>query len=203
MIAGTNGVQNELKDQKATITFKGSISTSISTFGAQNVNSPGLSATMFQFSPLVEHFLQSITKSQQTNANLPLLVLDSSAKTPNATDTPDLFKVFQDDKDVATGQQQQQQQQQQQPTSQPSTSAYSTHQVLSDYTQVSVNGYSILCLVHTVFVARVSADHFLTCSLWRANRILISQGEPCGVLVISTGTQKFSRLNARRVTAIL
>lgn len=49
---------------------------------------------MFQFSPLVEHFLQSITKSQPTNANLPLLVLDSNAKTPNATDTPDLFKVL-------------------------------------------------------------------------------------------------------------
>lgn len=48
---------------------------------------------MFQFSPLVEHFLQSITKTQQTNSNLPLLVLDSNAKTPSATDTPDLFKV--------------------------------------------------------------------------------------------------------------
>lgn len=49
---------------------------------------------MFQFSPLVEHFLQSITKSQQTNANLPLLVLDPNAKTPSATETSDLFKVM-------------------------------------------------------------------------------------------------------------
>lgn len=49
---------------------------------------------MFQFSPLVEHFLQSITKSQQTNANLPLLVFDPNAKTPSATDTSDLFKVI-------------------------------------------------------------------------------------------------------------
>ncbi|VDK47891.1 unnamed protein product [Anisakis simplex] len=90
----------ENKDSKTTITIKGNISTSISTFGTQNVNSPGLSATMFQFSPLVEHFLQSITKTQQTNSNLPLLVLDSNAKTPSATDTPDLFKVLQDKKDV-------------------------------------------------------------------------------------------------------
>ena len=48
---------------------------------------------MFQFSPLVEHFLQQIAKPQQTGANLPLLVLDQNAKTPGATDTPDLFKV--------------------------------------------------------------------------------------------------------------
>lgn len=54
----------------------------------------GLSATMFQFSPLVEHFLQSITKSQQTNANLPLLVLDPNAKASSAADTSDLFKVM-------------------------------------------------------------------------------------------------------------
>uniref|UniRef100_A0A915PMG9 C2H2-type domain-containing protein n=1 Tax=Setaria digitata TaxID=48799 RepID=A0A915PMG9_9BILA len=138
--AGPNGAQNDLRDQKATITFKGSISTSISTFGSQNVNSPGLSATMFQFSPLVEHFLQSITKSQQTNANLPLLVLDPSAKTPTATDTPDLFKVLQDNKDAGNlstaGIQQLS-------SSQPSISSVSgTHQVLSDYIQIGRAGVS-------------------------------------------------------------
>ncbi|KAL3982625.1 Zinc-finger double domain family protein [Acanthocheilonema viteae] len=133
-----NGVQNDIRDQKATITFKGSISTSISTFGSPSVNSPGLSATMFQFSPLVEHFLQSITKSQQTNANLPLLVLDPNVKAPNATDTSDLFKVFQDNKDAgnlpAAGMQQLS-------TSQPSVPSVSgTHQVLSDYVQIGRPG---------------------------------------------------------------
>ncbi|CAG9538676.1 unnamed protein product [Cercopithifilaria johnstoni] len=136
--AGSNGAQNDIRDQKATITFKGSISTSISTFGSQSVNSPGLSATMFQFSPLVEHFLQSITKSQQTNTNLPLLVLDPNAKTPSATDTSDLFKVFQDNKDAANlpavGMQQLS-------TAQPSVSSVSgTHQVLSDYIQIGRTG---------------------------------------------------------------
>ncbi|OZC08056.1 zinc finger, C2H2 type [Onchocerca flexuosa] len=135
---GSNGAQNDIRDQKATITFKGSISTSISTFGSQSVNSPGLSATMFQFSPLVEHFLQSITKSQQTNANLPLLVLDPNAKASSAADTPDLFKVFQDNKDAvnlpANGIQQLS-------TSQPSVSSVSgTHQVLSDYIQIGRAG---------------------------------------------------------------
>ncbi|KAM3725749.1 Early growth response protein [Dirofilaria immitis] len=132
---GSNSAQNDIRDQKATITFKGSISTSISTFGSQSVNSPGLSATMFQFSPLVEHFLQSITKSQQTNANLPLLVLDANAKATSATDAPDLFRVFQDNKDAvnlpATGIQQLS-------TSQPSVSG--THQVLSDYIQIGRAG---------------------------------------------------------------
>uniref|UniRef100_A0A0R3RUH6 Early growth response protein n=1 Tax=Elaeophora elaphi TaxID=1147741 RepID=A0A0R3RUH6_9BILA len=137
-VAGSNGAQNDIRDQKATITFKGSISTSISTFGSQSVNSPGLSATMFQFSPLVEHFLQSITKSQQTNANLPLLVLDPNSKTPSAADTSDLFKVFQDNKDAANlpcaGMHQLS-------TSQPSVSSVcGTHQVLSDYIQIGRAG---------------------------------------------------------------
>lgn len=124
-INNTYSTHNETKDQKATITFKGSISTSISTFGAQSVNSPGLSASMFQFSPLVEHFLQSITKTQQTNSNLPLLVLDSNAKTPSATDTPDLFKVLQDKKDSIhpIG------------TAQPSTSHSSQSVLSSEYLQ--------------------------------------------------------------------
>ncbi|KHN70838.1 Early growth response protein 1 [Toxocara canis] len=119
------------KDQKATITIKGSISTSISTFGTQNVNSPGLSATMFQFSPLVEHFLQSITKTQQTNSNLPLLVLDSNAKTPSATDTPDLFKVLQDKKETSAHQAQPS-------TSQPSMTPQPS--LSTDYLQISRNG---------------------------------------------------------------
>ncbi|VDN03814.1 unnamed protein product [Thelazia callipaeda] len=135
---GSSGTQSDIKDQKTTITFKGSISTSISTFGSQNVNSPGLSATMFQFSPLVEHFLQSITKSQQTNANLPLLVLDPNSKAPAATDAPDLFRILQENKDTgnvsAAGFQQL-------PTSQLSVSAASGgHQVLSDYIQTSRAG---------------------------------------------------------------
>lgn len=48
--ASTSAVnQNDTKDQKATITFKGSISTSISTFGTQNVNSPGIALLIFLF----------------------------------------------------------------------------------------------------------------------------------------------------------
>lgn len=37
---------------------------------------------------MVEHFLQSLTRGAAT---LPVLAVD--AKTPNATDTPDLMKV--------------------------------------------------------------------------------------------------------------
>lgn len=47
----------------------------------------GLSASIFQFSPIVEHFLQS-----WKTPTLPLLTV-TDAKTPNATDTPDLMKV--------------------------------------------------------------------------------------------------------------
>uniref|UniRef100_A0A915C5L1 C2H2-type domain-containing protein n=2 Tax=Parascaris univalens TaxID=6257 RepID=A0A915C5L1_PARUN len=129
----SNANHADSKDQKATITIKGSISTSISTFGTQNVNSPGLSATMFQFSPLVEHFLQSITKTQQTNSNLPLLVLDSNAKTPSATDTPDLFKVLQDKKDSSLHEPQPS-------TSQPSMVPQSS--LSNDYLQINRNGGS-------------------------------------------------------------
>ncbi|VDM40364.1 unnamed protein product [Toxocara canis] len=94
-------------------------------------NALGLSATMFQFSPLVEHFLQSITKTQQTNSNLPLLVLDSNAKTPSATDTPDLFKVLQDKKETSAHQAQPS-------TSQPSMTPQPS--LSTDYLQISRNG---------------------------------------------------------------
>lgn len=99
ILSSVSSSHSDQKEQKATITIKGGISTGIGSLAAPSVNSPGLSASMFQFSPLVEHFLQSITKTQSSNANLPLLVLDSNAKTPGATDTPDLFKVLQDKKD--------------------------------------------------------------------------------------------------------
>ncbi|VDN56391.1 unnamed protein product [Dracunculus medinensis] len=136
--ASTSAVnQNDTKDQKATITFKGSISTSISTFGTQNVNSPGLSASMFQFSPLVEHFLQSITKSQQTGTNLPLLVLDSNAKTPGATDTPDLFKVLRDKKDGIIPSSSSQ-------TSSTLCSSGSQHVLTSEYQQVIFDLYNLV-----------------------------------------------------------
>uniref|UniRef100_A0A0N5AU61 Early growth response protein n=1 Tax=Syphacia muris TaxID=451379 RepID=A0A0N5AU61_9BILA len=92
----------------------------------------GLSATVFQFSPIVEHFLQNISKSQQS---LPLLILDSNAKTPSATDTPDLLtvklkiddkyllQVFQDKKDLTH----------QLDTTQPSTSQSSQITSTTDF----------------------------------------------------------------------
>ncbi|KAE9551275.1 hypothetical protein FO519_005506 [Halicephalobus sp. NKZ332] len=55
---------------------------------ASSINSPGLSASIFQFSPIVEHFLQSWSRGA---TSLPVLAVD--AKTPNATDAPDLMKV--------------------------------------------------------------------------------------------------------------
>uniref|UniRef100_A0A915DLR6 C2H2-type domain-containing protein n=1 Tax=Ditylenchus dipsaci TaxID=166011 RepID=A0A915DLR6_9BILA len=82
-----------MKDQKTTFTIKGSISTNLPvSFNAQNslINSPGLSASIFQFSPIVEHFLQS---HFLRNQSLPVLHVD--AKTPNPNDTPDLMKVMQ------------------------------------------------------------------------------------------------------------
>jgi hypothetical protein len=76
------------KDQKATssFTFKGTISASLPASFSQ-VNSPGLSASIFQFSPIVEHFLQSFTRNQ----NLPVLQVD--ARTPHPSEVPDLMKV--------------------------------------------------------------------------------------------------------------
>uniref|UniRef100_A0A1I8BZC5 Uncharacterized protein n=1 Tax=Meloidogyne hapla TaxID=6305 RepID=A0A1I8BZC5_MELHA len=74
-------------DQKLQFQIKGSISTNLP-LNAQNLNSPGLSASFFQFSPIVEHFLQSWTRNQ----GLPVLSVD--AKTPNAPETPDLTKVM-------------------------------------------------------------------------------------------------------------
>lgn len=58
-------------------------------------NFSGLSASIFQFSPIVEHFLQS---HFLRNQSLPILTVD--AKTPNPNETPDLMKVvrMQDEK---------------------------------------------------------------------------------------------------------
>lgn len=134
ILSNVSASHSDQKDQKATITIKGSISTAgIGSLAAPSVNSPGLSASMFQFSPLVEHFLQSITKTQPSNANLPLLVLDSNAKTPGATDTPDLFKVLQDKKDSAHPS----------VSTQPSTSAQSAPS--SDFLQASRTNSSRRC----------------------------------------------------------
>ncbi|CAJ0583870.1 unnamed protein product, partial [Mesorhabditis spiculigera] len=80
---------NGIKDEKTTIHFKGSISTNLPVnLPTINQNSPGLPASMFQFSPLVEHFLQSLTKG--TTGCLPELIVDS--KTPTSGETPDLMK---------------------------------------------------------------------------------------------------------------
>ncbi|CAJ0949830.1 unnamed protein product, partial [Mesorhabditis belari] len=78
---------SEQKTEKTTIHFKGCISTNLP------VNLPALAAqnspaSMFQFSPLVEHFLQSLTKG--SNGCLPELIVDT--KTPTGTDSPDLMK---------------------------------------------------------------------------------------------------------------
>ncbi|KAI6176950.1 Early growth response protein 1 [Aphelenchoides bicaudatus] len=81
------------KDHKTTSTFtiKGSISTNLPVpFNSQDINSPGLSASFFRFSPIVEHFLQNFTWNQ-TTSQLPVLQVD--AKTPNPNETPDLMKV--------------------------------------------------------------------------------------------------------------
>ncbi|KAL6723209.1 hypothetical protein Aduo_018239 [Ancylostoma duodenale] len=78
------------KSEKTTIQFKGSITTSLPVNLTSGVSSPGLSASMFQFSPMVEHFLQSLSKG---GSGLPeLTVVD--AKTPGAnSEAPDLLKV--------------------------------------------------------------------------------------------------------------
>ncbi|KAI6235402.1 Early growth response protein 1 [Aphelenchoides besseyi] len=83
------------EDHKTTTTFtiKGSMSTKLPVpFNTQDINSPGLSASFFRFSPIVEHFLHNLTWSQTGNS-LPVLTVD--AKTPNPNDTPDLMKVVQ------------------------------------------------------------------------------------------------------------
>ena len=59
-----------------------------STVASSNIRFVGLSASIFQFSPIVEHFLQSWSRGA---TSLPVLAVD--AKTPNATDAPDLMKV--------------------------------------------------------------------------------------------------------------
>ncbi|XGW32453.1 hypothetical protein V3C99_017194 [Haemonchus contortus] len=78
------------KNEKTTIQFKGSITTNLPVNLTSGVSSPGLSASMFQFSPMVEHFLQSLSKG---GSGLPeLTVVD--AKTPGAnSEAPDLLKV--------------------------------------------------------------------------------------------------------------
>uniref|UniRef100_A0A1I7TMX8 Early growth response protein n=1 Tax=Caenorhabditis tropicalis TaxID=1561998 RepID=A0A1I7TMX8_9PELO len=50
------------------------------------VDSPGLSASMFQFSPMVEHFLQTLTNKGTATSSLPELVVD--AKTPAFNQEP-------------------------------------------------------------------------------------------------------------------
>ncbi|KAI6240890.1 Early growth response protein 1 [Aphelenchoides fujianensis] len=82
------------KDHKttSTVTIKGSFSANLPVpFNTQDINSPGLSASFFRFSPIVEHFLQNFTWNQTPNNQLPVLTVDP--KTPNPTDTPDLMKV--------------------------------------------------------------------------------------------------------------
>ncbi|KAJ1357260.1 hypothetical protein KIN20_015366 [Parelaphostrongylus tenuis] len=78
------------KNEKTTIQFKGSITTNLPVNLTSGVSSPGLSASMFQFSPMVEHFLQSLSKG---GSGLPeLTVVD--AKTPGVnSEAPDLLKV--------------------------------------------------------------------------------------------------------------
>ncbi|KAE9412933.1 hypothetical protein Angca_005433 [Angiostrongylus cantonensis] len=78
------------KNEKTTIQFKGSITTNLPVNLTSGVSSPGLSASMFQFSPMVEHFLQSLSKG---GSGLPeLTVVD--AKTPGInSEAPDLLKV--------------------------------------------------------------------------------------------------------------
>nr|CAD2197848.1 unnamed protein product [Meloidogyne enterolobii] len=84
-INSSQSVNTSKTDQKLQFQIKGSISTNLP-LNAQNLNSPGLSASFFQFSPIVEHFLQSFTRNQ----GLPVL----DPKTPNASETPDLTKVM-------------------------------------------------------------------------------------------------------------
>lgn len=70
---------------QTTIHFRGSITTTlpISQASGQDPNSPGLSASVFQFSPLVEHFFQSLTKPKTSLPELavvePKSGLNSSA----------------------------------------------------------------------------------------------------------------------------
>ncbi|VDL81669.1 unnamed protein product [Nippostrongylus brasiliensis] len=90
--SGSSSLNGEAgqKSEKTTIQFKGSITTNLPVNLTSGVSSPGLSASMFQFSPMVEHFLQSLSKG---GSGLPeLTVVD--AKTPSAnSEPPDLLKV--------------------------------------------------------------------------------------------------------------
>uniref|UniRef100_A0AC35EUD9 C2H2-type domain-containing protein n=1 Tax=Panagrolaimus sp. PS1159 TaxID=55785 RepID=A0AC35EUD9_9BILA len=84
--AGASTTTTSSSGQETSISFKDKPLLSAKGF-ASNINSPGLSASIFQFSPIVEHFLQS-----WKTPTLPLLTV-TDAKTPGATDTPDLMKV--------------------------------------------------------------------------------------------------------------
>uniref|UniRef100_A0AC34GRW6 C2H2-type domain-containing protein n=1 Tax=Panagrolaimus sp. ES5 TaxID=591445 RepID=A0AC34GRW6_9BILA len=84
--AGASTTTTSSSGHETSISFKDKPLLSAKGF-ASNINSPGLSASIFQFSPIVEHFLQS-----WKTPTLPLLTV-TDAKTPGATDTPDLMKV--------------------------------------------------------------------------------------------------------------
>ncbi|PAV65297.1 hypothetical protein WR25_13035 isoform F [Diploscapter pachys] len=88
----TNGADKP--KEQTTIQFKGTITTSLPMNLTTGVNSPGLSASIFQFSPMVEHFLASLSKG---GSGLPeLTVVD--AKTPGInteTSHQELLKAFQ------------------------------------------------------------------------------------------------------------
>ncbi|CAD6190615.1 unnamed protein product [Caenorhabditis auriculariae] len=90
----TNGSENGGKSDTTTIQFKGTITASmpvnLTTSSNSPDKSPGLTATMFQFSPMVEHFLQSLTKG---NGLPELTVVD--AKTPGGrNESNDLMKAM-------------------------------------------------------------------------------------------------------------
>lgn len=66
--------------QTTTIHFRGSITTTLPLPPVSaNPSSPGLSASVFQFSPLVEHFFQSLAGSKKPNNQLPELVVGDSS----------------------------------------------------------------------------------------------------------------------------
>uniref|UniRef100_A0A8R1DPC0 C2H2-type domain-containing protein n=1 Tax=Caenorhabditis japonica TaxID=281687 RepID=A0A8R1DPC0_CAEJA len=69
---------NEAPMSKPTQLKLKELETITSTNGACGVDSPGLSASMFQFSPMVEHFLQTLT-NKSTSSGLPELVETKSS----------------------------------------------------------------------------------------------------------------------------
>ncbi|CAD6184972.1 unnamed protein product [Caenorhabditis auriculariae] len=92
-VPGSSSGGISARREKTTIQFNGTITTNMPVGLSGGLNSPGLSASMFQFSPMVEHFLQSLSKSSGlpdltiVESKIPGLNSDSSDLMKNGTET--------------------------------------------------------------------------------------------------------------------